>query len=63
MMHKVRVKVPVTKRGLFGRKKTVYQWRTLRVDAKTYNKLMRRNKNRPFTVEEMMIYDDLFDDE
>lgn len=36
MMYKVRVKVPVTRRGLFGRKRTVYQWRTLRVDAKTY---------------------------
>ena len=34
MKHRVTVRVPVEKRGLFGRKKTVYEERTVVVDSK-----------------------------
>ena len=39
MKHKVKVQVPVEKRGLFGIKKTVMETRTIEVDGKTYKKM------------------------
>ena len=36
MKHKVKVQVPVAKRGLFGIKKTIMETRTIEVDSKTY---------------------------
>lgn len=36
MKHRVTVRVPVEKRGLFGRKKTVYEERTVVVDSKSF---------------------------
>ena len=35
--------------------------RTIGVDDKTYKKLKKEQKNRPYTVEEMMFYDEIFD--
>lgn len=55
------VKVPVEKRGIFGFKKIVTETRTVEVDSKTYKKLQKEKKNRPYSIEEMMLYDDLFD--
>lgn len=63
MKHKVKVKVPVEKRGLFGIKKTVMETRTIEVDGKTYKKMKKEWENRPYSIEEMMFYDDLFGDE
>ncbi len=62
MKHKVKVQVLVEKRGLLGFKKTVMETRTIEVDNKTYKKLKKEQKNRPYTVEEMMFYDEIFDD-
>lgn len=62
MKHKVKVQVPVEKRGLLGFKKIVMETRTIEVDDKTYKKLKKEQKNRPYTVEEMMFYDEIFDD-
>ena len=62
MKYKIKVKVPVEKRGLFGFKKTVMETRTIEVDGKTYRKLQKEWKNRPLSDEEMMLYDDLFDE-
>jgi hypothetical protein len=62
MKHKVKVKVPVEKRGLFGIKKTVMETRTIEVDHKTYKKMMKERKNRPYSLEEMMFYDWIFED-
>lgn len=62
MKHKVKVQVLVEKRGLLGFKKTVMETRTIEVDDKTYKKLKKEQKNRPYTVEEMMFYDEIFDD-
>ena len=35
MKHKVKVQVPVEKKGIFGIKKTVMETRTIEVDGKT----------------------------
>ncbi|MDY5730882.1 MAG: hypothetical protein SPL05_04995 [Eubacteriales bacterium] len=61
MNHKVKVQVPVEKRGLFGIKKTVIESRTIEVDGKTYKKMKKEWENRPYSIEEMILYDDLFD--
>ena len=63
MKHKVKVQVPAEKRGLFGIKKTVMETRTIEVDGKTYKKMKKEWENRPYSIEEMMLYDDLFGDE
>lgn len=42
MKRKVKVQVPVEKRGLFGIKKTVMETRTIEVDGKTYKKMKKR---------------------
>jgi len=60
MKHKVKVQVPVEKRGLFGIKKTVMETRTIEVDGKTYKKMQKEKKNRPYSIEEMMFYDEIF---
>ena len=61
MKHKIKVKVPVEKRRFLGIKKTVMETRTIEVDGKTYKKLKKEWENRPYSIEEMMFYDDLFD--
>ena len=63
MKHKLKVQVPVEKRGLLGFKKTVMETRTIEVDGKTYKKIQQEWKNRPYSVEEMMIYDDIYDED
>ena len=35
---------------------------TIEVDDKTYKKLKKEQKNRPYNVKEMMFYDEIFDD-
>ena len=40
MKHRVKVQVPVVRRGLFGRKKVVYEERTVVVDGRTYRRMM-----------------------
>lgn len=60
MNHKIRVKVPVEKRGFLGIKKTVMETRTIEVDGKTYKRLKKEWGNRPYSIEEMMLYDDIF---
>ena len=62
MKHKIKVRVPVEKRGLFGAKKTVYEMRVIEVDDKTYKEMQKKQKNRAFSAEEMMLYDEVFDE-
>lgn len=62
MKHWVKVRVPVEKNGLFG-KKTVLKTRTIEVDDETYKRMRKewkKRQNRPYTIEEMMLHDDLF---
>lgn len=63
MRHKVKVRMPVKKRGFLGIKKTVMETHVVEVDDKTYRKLQREQKSQPYTIEEMMLYDDLFFDD
>jgi len=65
MKHKVKVMVETEKRGLFGRRRTVLEKRTMWVDDETYREIRRQQKEharRPYSMEEMMFYDDLFED-
>ena len=67
MKHRVRVQVPIVKRGLFGRKKIVYEERTIVVDGRTYRRMMREQQNRrtddfSHFVDEMEVLDAIFDD-
>ena len=62
MKHRIKVLVPVEKRGFLGIKKTVMETRTIEVDGRTYKKMQRDYNNQPYSIEEMMLYDDLFDD-
>nr|WP_072515015.1 hypothetical protein [Ndongobacter massiliensis] len=61
MKYKVQVQIPVEKRGLF-RKKIVMETRTIEVDRKTYKKMQKEWENRPYSIEEMMLYDEIFGD-
>ena len=62
MKHKVKIQVPVEKRGLFGTKKTVMETRVIEVDDATYKKMQKNKKNHPYSIEEMMLYDEVFDE-
>ena len=67
MKHRVRVQVPVVKRGLFVRKKVVYEERTIVVDSRTYRRMMEEQANQETDdfldfVEEMETLDAIFDD-
>ena len=67
MKHRVRVQVPVVRRGLFGRKKVVYEERTIVVDGKTYTRMMNEQEDRETDdfldfVEEAETVDAIFDD-
>ena len=67
MKHKVRVQVPVVKRGLFGRKKVVYEERTIVVDGRTYRRMMKEQANLETDgfldfIDEMETLDAIFDD-
>ncbi|MBR3354804.1 MAG: hypothetical protein IKG47_05535 [Oscillospiraceae bacterium] len=62
--YRIRIKVPVEKRTLFGRK-TVYEERTVEVDRETYLKWKddREEEDEGFSLEEMIFYDDILDDD
>ncbi len=64
MKHRVRVQVPVEKRGLFGRRKTVYEERAISADGRTYRHMQRAQKDKELDdfLDEMEIMDAIFDD-
>ena len=64
MKHRVRVQVPVERRGLFGRRKIVYEERTIVVDGRTYRRIQRTQKDKKSDdfLDEMEIMDAIFDD-
>lgn len=57
-MYRVRRKVPVTRRGLFGIRHTRMEWKDFWVDWKAYKRI----HYRPYSLSEMMFYDSLFGD-
>ena len=70
MKRKLTFNVKVKKKGLFGIPYTATEKRTVEVDNKLYKKLKEQEKrskelqrgikNKPYSIEEMMFYDDLF---
>ncbi len=64
MKHRVRVQVPVEKRGLFGRRKIVYEERTIVVDGRTYRRMQRAQKDKELGdfLDQMEIMDAILDD-
>jgi len=67
MKHRVRVQVPVERRGLFGRKKIVYEERTIVVDGRTYRRMakeQRKQGSRDFLsfIDQMETLHAIFDD-
>ena len=63
MKHKIKIKVPVEKTGLFGIRKTVYETRIIEVDGKTYKRLKKEQANRELDEMWMLLYEDLFGDD
>lgn len=61
MKHKVKMLVETQKKGLLGRK-TVREYKTVKVDGKTYKQMKKQMRNRPFSLGEMLLYDTIFDD-
>lgn len=62
MKHKVTVTVKEEKKGIFTRR-TVQKKKTVTLDQKTYRKMQREKKIHPFTMDEMMIFDEILDDD
>ena len=62
--YRVTVQVPVEKRGLFGRKKIVYEERTVTVDKATYSRIKREQEEKELDdfLDDMEIMDAIFDD-
>lgn len=62
--YRIKIKVPVEKKTLFGRK-TVYELRTVEVDRETYLKWKDdpEEEDDGFSLEEMIFYDEIFDDD
>jgi len=67
MKHRVRVQVPVVGRGFFGRKRVVYEKRTILVDSRTYRRIakeQRRQESGDFLgfIDQMETLHAIFDD-
>ena len=67
MKHRVKVQVPVVKRGLFGRKKVVYIEKTVVVDGRTYRRMKKVQEKQEADdfldfIDEMETMDAFFDD-
>lgn len=60
MKHKIKVMVETEKNTFFGKKK-VYEERVITVDDRTFRK-MQKEKKQSFSIEEMILYDEIFDD-
>ena len=60
-MKKVRVKVETEKQGLFGKKK-VTEYRTIKVDDRTYRRLLKKQEEDPLSFDELILDDDILDD-
>lgn len=60
MKHKVEVTVEIEKSGLFGKK--VLEKKTIKLDDKTYKKMQKEQKIRPYSIEKKILYADIFDE-
>ena len=62
MKHKIIYYVENSKSGFLGFPKKVREKWVVYVDDKTYRKLKRDFNNRPYSIEEMLLYDMIFDE-
>lgn len=62
MKHRVKVQVPVEKTGFFGGKKTVMETRIVEMDDKAYRQWKKEQAKKPYSIEEMLLYDDIFEE-
>lgn len=62
MKHNVTVTVTEEKKGIFTRR-NVQKKKTVTLDQKTYRKMQREKKIHSFTMDEMMIFDEILDDD
>ncbi len=64
MKRRITIRMPIEKRGLFGRRKIVYQERTIVVDGRTYRHMQRTRKAAELDdfLGDMEIMDAIFDD-
>ena len=62
--YRIQIRVPVKKKTLFG-KRTVYEERSVEVDKETYLNWKREqdNDDEGFSLEEMIFYDEILDDD
>lgn len=60
-MKTIKVRIETEKQGIFGKKK-VTEYRTVKVDNKTYRRLMKEQGKKPLSISEMILYDEIFDD-
>ena len=61
MNHKVKMLVETQKKGLFGTK-TVCEYKTVKVDGKTYREMKKQIKHKPFSFNEMILYECIFEE-
>ena len=59
-MKKIRVKVETERPGLFGKRK-VTEYRTVKVDDRTYRRLMKEQAEE-YSFDEMILDDDILND-
>ena len=63
MWHKITYYETVKEPGFLGIPRTRKEKRTMLVDEKTWKKLKRQKNKQPITLDEMIMYDCIFDDE
>ncbi len=64
MKHRITVQVPVERRGLFGRRKIVFEKRTILVDGRTYRRILREQRGESMTefIDRIEALDAIIDD-
>lgn len=64
MKYRVTIQVPVKKRRLFGRKKVVYEERTVLVDKATYDRIRREQKEKELDdfLDDLELFEMIFED-
>ena len=63
MKKKMKESVPVETRGMFGQKKNRHKKRTLEAHRKAHRELKHDIRNCPYSLEELLFYDDIIFDE
>lgn len=62
MKHKVETMLGTEKCGLFEKRKVLVE-RTIEVDSKTCRKMQKEKKNYLYSIEEIILYDEIFNEQ